>query len=279
MDEDPSARGPVPAAEAYNRYAPRYDDLLQENRINHYMRQRMVSVHPSAFPPGGHLVELGCGTGDEALALADSGFRVTALDPASRMIEIARAKAAERGLGARVTFHPGRARDVARIVATEEGGPLFDGGLSSFALSYEPDLSEVAKALGQVLRPQAPLVISTMNRLCASEGLLAFVSGRWGLAGRRLRSATRHKVGQVYTTIYPRTPAEVRRAFHPAFELQHIRALPVLLPPHYANRALQRWPLLLEGARHLDRRWADAPLLRQLGDHTVFWFRRRPTHG
>lgn len=45
------------------------------------------------LPPGGHVLDLGCGAGDPIAGfLRESGFRVTGLDAATAMLEIARAR-------------------------------------------------------------------------------------------------------------------------------------------------------------------------------------------
>src|SRR2546427_210179 len=50
---------------------------------------------------GGRLLDAGCGTGEHTLLAARSGADALGIDGAARAIEIARAKAAERGVDAR----------------------------------------------------------------------------------------------------------------------------------------------------------------------------------
>ena len=51
------------------------------------------------------ILELGCGTGEDALRLARRGLEVVAVDASPGMIQVARQKAQERDLGNRVEFH------------------------------------------------------------------------------------------------------------------------------------------------------------------------------
>jgi len=263
----------VDAAAAYDAYANRYDSLLSENLINAYMRRAMMAYQRSAFHSGDRLLELGCGTGDEALALAEHGCEVVAIDASTEMIAKAREKAGAHSLGRRVSFQVGYARELGALLPSSQAG-TFDGAYSSFALSYEKDLSSVANALARAMRVGGTLLVASMNRLCGIEWAMAMASFHPSLAGRRLQDDTAHKVGTVQTPAYCRTPRETERAFRPGFEVVRRRALPVLLPPHYANRPLRRWPTLVGAMEKVDARVAAWPVFRDLGDHSVLWMTR-----
>lgn len=263
----------VSPAEAYDGYASRYDDLLAENRINAYMRREMMGQLLHTFEPGSWLLELGSGTGDEALTLASHGCQILGIDPSEGMIERAREKANHHPRGSRVEFLQASASELSRVLGEREPHE-FDGAFSSFALSYESDLEAVRKALAARIREDGLVIIAVMNRLCAVEWFLSLITAHPALSGRRLGAETLHKVGSVHTPIMGRTPAEVLRAFTPGFRLERYRALPLILPPHYAYRVLRRWPALMRTLERLDPRLSTLPLLRSLGDHTVLTFRR-----
>lgn len=263
------------SAAAYDAYASRYDSLLSENRINAYMRQVMMNLQALTFERGQRLLEIGCGTGDEALALAAHGCDILAIDPSAEMIRLAEEKASRQSVGGKVSFQVAYARDLARVLSGERDGS-FDGAYSSFALSYEPELGPVREALVRSVRPGGAVLLSVMNRLSFVEWAFALASLHPALAGRRLQPATRHKVGTAQTLVYPRTLSELRRAFAPGFTLERVRALPAVLPPHYANRFLLHWPSVLNGLSRIDSRVGGWPILNRLGDHNVVTMRRTP---
>lgn len=259
---------------AYDRYAAVYDALLDENRINAYMRRQMLSAHRTAFHPGDKLLEIGCGTGDEALELARNGCEIIAVDPSEEMLNRAREKADRLPYGSRVTFLKGYAREVGELLSRSKEA-FFDGAYSSFALSYEPDLGPVRDALRRFVRPGGILLLAIMNRTCAVEYAIATITIRLSIAGRRLSPSTRHKVGTVTTEVFARTVPEVHRVFSRAFKLIEIRAIPALIPPAYMNRVTRRAPSLLDMLMRIDPLFARLPLWRALGDHTLFSYRRR----
>ena len=72
-----------------------------------------IAISPSEVAPA--ILDLGCGTGSHALALAARGFVVTGVDRSEAMIDQARRKAAQRNVS--LTFQVGDVTDV-RVPAT-----------------------------------------------------------------------------------------------------------------------------------------------------------------
>ena len=101
---------------------------------------------------GERVVDVGCGTGNASLLAAERGARVTGVDPAARLLEVARAEAAARGLDA--TFALGEAADL----------PLADGEadvvLSAFGVIFAPDPAAAASEMARVTAPGGRIVIS-----------------------------------------------------------------------------------------------------------------------
>src|SRR5439155_2204898 len=136
-----------------------------------------------------------------------------------------------------------------------------DGAYSSFELSYETSLDLVSEALARYFKLGGFFLAVLMNRVCGAEGLLAIGTLHPSIAGRRLAPITRHKVGQVDTSIIARTVHEVNRVFNPFFKLVDLRGLPVVLPPAYLNRLTRRFPGVMELAEQIDAKTARLPIL------------------
>lgn len=91
-------------------------------------------------------LEIGCGTGINALELARRGFRVTAVDMVEKPVQLARARAHEVGL--KVDFR------VADVLKDDVGGPydvLFDRGV--YHILRKMDLKGFQEVLKLITRP------------------------------------------------------------------------------------------------------------------------------
>lgn len=85
---DPArARGFDAWAGDYDRFRPNYPDELFEE-----IGQRLP------IPRQPHVVDLGAGTGRASLAMAELGWRVTAVEPGKPMLDVLRGRAANQGL-------------------------------------------------------------------------------------------------------------------------------------------------------------------------------------
>ena len=114
----------------------RYEDTARPGRAA--ARVVVDAVAPAA---GEHVADVGTGTGNAALLVAERGARVTGVDPAPRLLEVAREAAAGRGLDA--TFALGEAASL----------PLADGDadavLSVFGVIFAPDAVAAAAELAR----------------------------------------------------------------------------------------------------------------------------------
>jgi SAM-dependent methyltransferase len=258
-------------ARAFDRAAPSYDKEYQANRMMAWLRAESLAALQDTFSPGSYLLEVGCGTGEEALALSRAGYRIVATDVSPTMIEVARAKAQAAGDGG-VTWRvlpAGQLPELARDYA--QGA--FDGAYSSFgALNCEDRLAAVATALAHLLRPEAVLACSVMNRWCAWEMAWGAVHLRPGEAFRRLGrgwvdAGLASSEGRLSVPTQYYSPRAFARTFAPHFRLRSVRALPVLLPPPYLDHLVERHPTLFARLATVERRLRDRFPFHSLGDH------------
>ncbi len=261
-------------AAAFDRTATSYDAQHEENPLHAAMRQVTLRLLRQSFPPGSRVVELGCGTGTEAVALASDGVRIVATDIAPAMVAEAAERARAAGVEERIEFIVAPASEVPDRL--QDRGP-FDGAYSSFGpLNCEPDIAGVLRRLAGILRPGARLVLTLVNRTCAWELGLYTLLGRPGKAFRRIRWPARANLSPGGSVeVYIHGTRTVVEGLLPEYAHVRWRGLSVLRPPPYLRRqwaALGLDERLVEGA---DEWLAHCSVLRNLGDHVIVTARRR----
>lgn len=257
----------------FDRLAARYDEIVESNPIHAHLRVRSLAWLDEAFHPGIHVLEIGCGTGTEAIHLARRGVRITATDASAAMVAETEARVSREGLLDRVRV----LRCSAGALSGRFERGAFDGAYASFGpLNCEPSLTLAVKAVAAVLKPGAPFLTSVVSRPCAVEIGMSGIRLRPGKAFRRLRTGTDvdlYGEGAVRAQTY--SESELRDALAGSFTIERLEGWLVALPPPYMARQWSR-----AAALHAPLTWIDAQLRRRWpfrgwGDHLHLWARRR----
>ncbi|SFE03786.1 Ubiquinone/menaquinone biosynthesis C-methylase UbiE [Dyella marensis] len=264
---------------AFDSVAADYDGPRGNNELIQRMRLTLWDTVQRLFEPGSRLVDLGCGTGIDAVEFGQRGFRVLATDWSPRMVERTRERAAAAGLEGEVHAAHIGVQQLERIA--DGSGERFDGPFDGMYSNFGPlncalDLPAVAAECARLVRPGGALVFSVIGRICPWEVAHYLRRGRFRRATvRAARGAT--AVGMNRHTIWTRyyLPREFYRAFADDFALEDYRALSLFMPPPYLVERYRRNPARYERLGLLDDRWGALPLLRDMGDHFLIVMRRR----
>jgi SAM-dependent methyltransferase len=248
-------------ARAFDELAADYDATFSDSALGRTLRALVWSRLEHAFHAPQRILELGCGTGVDALTLARRGVEVVAIDASQGMIQVARQKAVFEG--GRVAFH---CVPMERLSATFQG-QLFDGVLSNFgAINCVRDLGTLVSDVALCLRPDARLVWVVMGRHVPWEWTWFLLQGQWSKAWRRL---ARDGVSWRGLNIHYPTPGELKRLLRPHFRIERIAPLGVALPPSYAGEWLARRPRLSKLLTELELRAQSWGALSGLADHYI----------
>jgi SAM-dependent methyltransferase len=237
-------------ASPFDILAGAYDETFTRTDLGRRLRTAVWRHLDAAFAPGARVLELGCGTGEDALHLASRGVQVVATDASAAMIQETARKAHEAGHDSLVT---------AQVLSFEElpgAEPLlgpFDGAFSNFgAVNCAADPAALAGALGRLLAPSSPLLLVALGRYVPWEW--AWFLGRVEPARAFRRLARGGLTWRGLAVRYP-SPHQLASAFSPWFRRRNLVALGALLPPSYAAPSvaprtlafLDRWERRLEG--------------------------------
>jgi SAM-dependent methyltransferase len=274
------AAGDSAAVRAFDAVAPEFDQRFGSWASVQAQRRAVRRRLLAAFPPGSALLELGGGTGDDALFLAARGRRVLLTDAAPAMLDRAAAKVRQAKLEDAIVLRPAALEDLRPLAAFRGGWARapYDGAYSNFAaLNCVEDLGSVARGLAPLVRPGANVLFVVFGRLAVGEIALHLLRGDPRTAFRRLSRGTvpARLGGRSFTVRYP-SAREIASCFAPHLRLVRRWGIGIFVPPSAAEPAISRWPRVVRLLELMDR-VAGAPLGR-LGDHVVLHF-VRTKHG
>jgi SAM-dependent methyltransferase len=264
-----ASSGLAPAAQAFDATAGEFDCRFGEWRSVEAQRRAVRAALVDAWPPGSRLIEIGGGTGEDALCLTQRGREVLMTDASPAMVATASAK----GVNAKVAA----AENLGGLADELAGDPKFDGAYSIFAaLNCVSDLASFAEGMASLLRPGAPLLLVMFGTCCPGEILFETLRGRPQNALRRFR---RYDVparlgGHDFMVRYHRRH-DLERMLAPWFRLKARRGIGIFVPPSAAEPWISRHRRLLGALERLDR--ISARPFAALGDHVLYTFERAST--
>ena len=238
------------AAEIFDTLAPTYDETWTNAAIGRLQREAFWKHAAPYLEHTPRVLDLGCGTGEDALRLMRAGISVTAIDASAEMVAVARS----RGIDARVL----------PIEETNRLDQQFDVVVSNFgALNCVADLKKVPFA--RLVKPGGYALLCLLSRFCFWETI-------WFMLHANARGATRRWGGNT-------TTRSGLRVFYPGaagilsseFTLIARVGIGITVPPSYVRAIPDR---VLQAAAHLDDRISTKPFFRSIADHTLVVFKR-----
>ena len=137
-------------AAAFDELAGDYDADFTHSPVGSALRAIVGRRFEEAFQGARRVLDLGSGTGEDAIRVAASGAQVLAIDASAAMVRTAQDKARRQGCASRIEF---RCLPIESL-ASAETGELFDGVLSNFgALNCVKDLPAVTGAVAAETHP------------------------------------------------------------------------------------------------------------------------------
>jgi SAM-dependent methyltransferase len=257
---------------AFDSVADIYDGPVGNNALVQRMRAQLLRAVESSLPRGARLLDLGCGTGIDAVYFAAHGYQIVVTDWSAQMVARARRRAAEAGLGDRIQ---------AEVLGIQElerwQGEPFDGIYSDLGpLNCVSDLRAVARSCSALLKAGGALIASVIGRVCPWEYAYYAARRDWPRAKLRCaRASVPVNLNQqtVWTSYY--APREFYRRFAAEFELKYYRALALFLPPPYLIRLYERGRPLFAPLGWLDDYLGALPFIRDAGDHFLMVLTKR----
>ncbi len=260
------------AEQAFNNAAKKYDEQftntvigrMQRNRVWNYLSN---NLHATDHP---RVLELNCGTGEDAKWLSSKGFKVVATDVSAEMVAAAKSK---NPVG--VEFEVCSFAQVSDRFLPGSFDVVFSnfGGLNCIS---EKEIRLLAEQIYLLLRPNGRFIAVVMSDNCAMERRYFRRKKMYEQANRRQQAngVSTTIEGETFTTYYY-SPDQFARMTSNVFRVKAQKAIGWTIPPSYTDPYFSRKPLLLKALNALENTLGNIPALAKKADHFLIDLVRR----
>ncbi|CAA6825003.1 MAG: Class I SAM-dependent methyltransferase [uncultured Aureispira sp.] len=251
----------------FNSIAEMYDadfthsqtGVLQRERVHYYLQKNLSNRSNLA------VLELNCGTGEDAVWLAKQGCSVLATDLSETMVLVAQEKVAKHKLEAKITCKALSIEQLDRLDASVKYDLVFSnfGGLNCVA---PEDLTKISRSLQGLLKPNGRFIGVIMSRFCWWETLYFTLKGAFKKAWRRRTKEAIAAPLTATTTVdtWYYSPKEFSELLQTEFDAQAAHPIGFMLPPSYLDNWFKNKPFLMRILNRLEKispsfcsKWSD----------------------
>jgi len=261
------------AAAAFSGQAPVFDDLYSSDTIIHYKRDRVRKHVLRNLTPGSSILELNCGTGEDAIYFAGKGYKIHATDISGGMLYQLVQKVGKHKMNKKISFE---LCSYTNLEELKNKGP-FDMVFSNFAgLNCTGDLDKVLASLSSLLNPNGLVTFVILPKFCLWETVLLF-KGKFRTAFRRFFSSRGRsaRVEGNYFKCWYYNPSYITKRLKNDFELIGVEGLCAIVPPSYMEGFAEKHPASFKFLRKWENRLKTKWPWRYIGDYYIISLRKK----
>lgn len=255
----------------FDHIASTYDSLYAHSPVGLLQRKRVWKYIENILPElsGFEMLELNCGTGEDALLFEEGGLNIVATDITEETLKVTQKKAEQFSMQNKISSHFLDLDTFNEALFDKKFDLIFSnfGGINSISPN---SLKLLFEKLPSMLNPGGRFIGVVMPKFCAWETIFFMLRFQFGKAFRRLATPepaadTSGANGRMWYY----HPSQLTTWSKSRFKLVSLRPVGLALPPAYLCRFFtmkKRWLLRLN---KIEKRVSKTSLFSGLADNYI----------
>lgn len=216
------------------------------------------------------ILEVNCGTGEDAIWLANQNFNVTATDISTAMISLAQNKSNHKNL----IFNKVNINDISNTFKDRKFDLIFSnfGGLNCLS---EIQLELFFKNAAELLSEKGKLVLIIMPGNTLWEQFYFLVKGKFRSAFRRKKKAVTANVNGEKILTHYYNPKEILTLAEYYFNFKQQNPIGFFVPPSYLEPFFKNKTRWIAGLNALEKKITNCSFLAKYADHYLIAFEKK----
>jgi ubiquinone/menaquinone biosynthesis C-methylase UbiE len=253
----------------FDKIAPAYDELFTGTPIGKMQRNIVHKYLDDTLPTGKQIsvLELNCGTGEDAVYFAKKGIPITATDVSDDMLKLTKEKINKYGLENNCSIRKLDLSNPADFNFEHKFDLVFSnfGGLNCID---KEALKNLCDRLSTILNKNGRIVFVIMPKYCLWESFYFLLKLKFGNIFRRASAKplnVKLNGGNVKTYYY--SPKDILNIFSNNFKLKKVKPVGFFIPPSFLNNFFSRREKLLSMLEKSERAVSNLSFLSHASDH------------
>lgn len=213
-----------------------------------------------------NILELNCGTGEDAAHLAKAGHTVLATDISEEMLFRTKEKVTKENIYQKVSLKKVNLEKISDSHIIEQFDLVFSnfGGLNCIE---EQNLFKFKADIRNLLKPKGRLILVIMPEFCTWESLYFLAKANVNEAFRRKKKSVIADVSGVKMETWYYSPKRLTNLFAPEFSKVKLKPIGFFIPPSYLETFIGRHPRFFRLISFLERQFGHFSWQSRLADH------------
>ncbi len=254
----------------FDHIASTYDSTFSKSMIGQLQRKQIWDYLERKITPelsGLEILELNCGTGEDALLFSELGFNIVATDVSEEMLKLVMEKASHYSMQNKISSHYLDLDNLDGMIFEKKFDLIFSnfGGLNCI---NPESFQNILLKIPTLLSPGGRFVGVIMPKFCLWETLYFLAKFQFKKAFRRMSSkeVMADLEGTLIKTWYY-NPSQVKKWSQEKFNVITTKPIGLLLPPSYLENFFLKRKTLLLRFHTLEKKLNRFSFLSCLSDH------------